>query len=186
MLRDFQLGALVKSGGQWQLLRISLHQTLQITLADSWHQQYQAFVANIKEIPFDAGYTPEVDERFRVKNYALPEWLQAGVDGHLRKLDTISKHENLMDSIRAIVAFTRDSNGDDLMLAQSFSRSHVIEPGRFLFLQDDTFETPKRSGLTLGIHLVAVCYVKSQKLLFENYRNTNAFLPLTDFIADRQ
>lgn len=36
----------------------------------------------------------------------------------------------------------------------------------------------------MGTHLAAVYNVKSHKLLFENFRNTNTFLPLTDFIAE--
>jgi len=184
MLRDFQLAALVKTGEQWLLLRIPMHQHLQNSLASSWQKQYEAFTADTKEIAFNAGYTAEEDERFRVKDYALPDWLQAGGGGKLRNLGSIKEHENLIESIRAIIAFARNVQDEELMLAQSFSRSHVIRPGRFLFLQNDTYETPKHTGLTLGTHLTAVYDIKSRKLLFQNFRNTNTFLPLTDYIAE--
>lgn len=184
MLKDFQLAALINTGAQWRLLQIPLHQQLQNSLAANWQRQYEAFTSDTKEIAFDAGYTPEDHERFRVKNYELPEWLQAGVDGQVRNLDSIKQHENLIESMKAVIAFARNAQGDDLMLAQSFSRSHVIQPGRFLFLQNDTYETPKHTGLTLGTRLAAVYYIKSQKLLFENFRNTNTFLPLTDVISE--
>ncbi len=183
MLKDFQLAVLVNKGEKWRLLQIPMHQKLQTTLAANWGQQYTGFTSDIKEINFDPGYTPEEHERFRVRNYKLPECLQTGVGGQVHKLDSIKENENLIDSIRAVVAFARNEQGE-LMLAQSFSRSHVIQPGRFLFLQNDTYETPKHTGLTLGTRLAAVYYAKTHKLLFDNFRNTNAFLPLTDFIAE--
>lgn len=185
MLKDFQLAALVKTSEQWRLLRIPLHQHLQNSLAASWQHQYEAFTTDIKEIAFNPGYTLEEHERFRVKGYALPECLQAGVvGGQVRNLESINKHESLIDSIKAIIAFARNAQGDELMLAQSFARSHVIQPGQFLFLQNDTYESPERTGLTLGSRLAAVYNVKSKQLLFENFRNTNAFLPLADFFAE--
>lgn len=184
MLGDFQLAALAKDREQWQLLRIPLHQHLQDSLAASWQQQYDTFTINKDDIAFDIGYAPEKHERFHVKDYVLPECLQAGVSGQVRNLDAINEHENLIESIKAVIAFARNQRGDELMLAQSFSRSHVIQPGRFLFLQKDTYETPKRTGLTLGTSLTAVYEVKTRKLLFENFRNTNAFLPLMDFVAE--
>jgi len=184
MFKDFQLAALVKKGAQWKLLRIPLHQGLQSSLAADWYQQYEEFVSDTKEIAFDAGYTPEEQERFRVKDYALPEWFEAGLGGRLRNLDSINEHENSIPSIKAIIAFARNQQGNDLMLAQSFSRSHVIQPGRFLFLQKDTYETPEHTGLTLSTHLAAVYHIKSRKLLFGNFRSANTFLPLMDFIAE--
>ena len=184
MLKDFQLAALIKTSEQWRLLRIPLHQHLQNSLAANWQQQYEAFTADMKEIAFDPGYTLEEQERFRVKGYALPEYLQAGAGGQVRNLESINKHENLVESIKAIIAFARNAQGDELMLAQSFTRSHVIQPGHFLLLQNDTYESPKHKGLTLGTRLAAVYNIKSKQLLFENFRNTNTFLPLTDFIAE--
>jgi hypothetical protein len=184
MLDDFHLAALVRSGEEWRLLQIPLHQQLQDSLAAIWHQQYEAFTADVDEIAFDAGYTPEGHERFVVKRYALPGSLQAGLGGQVKNLDSIKDHENLIGSIKAIIAFARDEQRVELVLAQAFSPSHVIQPGRFLFLQNDTYETPRRPGLTLGTRLAAVYNVKTRKLLFENFRTTNSFLPLTDFIAE--
>lgn len=184
MLKDFQLAALIKTSEEWRLLRIPLHQQLQNSLTADWQQQYEAFTVDAKEIAFNPGYTLEEHERFQVKDYELPEVLKAGVGGQVRNLDSINKHEKLIESIKAIIAFARNAQGDDLMLAQSFTRSHVIQPGHFLFLQNDTYETPKHTGLSLGNQLAAVYNVKSKQLLFENFRNTNTFLPLTEFIAE--
>ena len=70
------------------------------------------------------------------------------------------------------------------MLFQNFSRSHVIRPGRFLFLQHDTYETTNRPGLTLDGKLSAVYQPAGIKLLFHNFRTVNTFLPLADFYKE--
>lgn len=184
MLADFQLAALVKTGERRLLLGIPLHQQLQDSLAANWKLQHDAFTAGVQEIAFDAGYTPEAHERFRVSGYELPEWLQAGARGRVHNLESINDHEHLIESTKAIVAFARDERGAELMLAQNFGRSHVIQPGHFLFLRSGTYESPKHSGFTLGTRLAAVYDFKTETLLFENFRNVNAFLPLMDFIAE--
>lgn len=184
MFRDFQLAALAKSENDWQLLRIPLHQRLQDSLMESWYQQYEAFVGEGREIPFDLGYMPEEQERFRIKGYRLPPWLESGTAGKVRTLEPLNRHAALLDSIKAIVGVARRAGGEELLLAQSFSRSHVIQPGRFLFLDNNTYETPRHSGITLGTHLALVYYVNSRKLVFENFRTANVILPLTDFVVE--
>lgn len=184
MLDDFQLAALVKTRQQWRMLQVPLHQGLQDSLAASWHLQYESFTIDAQQIAFDAGYAPEQHERFCVEGYALPDWLQAGAGGKVRNLTSISNHESLIESIKAIIAFAHDAQDQELLLAQSFSRSHVIQPGRFLLLKRDTYETPEHPGLSLGRRLAAVYNFNTRKLLFDNFRNTNAFLPLTDFVAE--
>lgn len=182
MLTDFQLAAIVKKGAKWLVLRIPMHQTLQDTLAASWHTQYVAFTQGTKEIAFDPGYAPEDDERFCVGDYALPDWLNVG--GKVQNLDPISQHENQLDTIKAIIAFARNAQGEELMLAQNFSRSHVIQPGSFLFLEKDNYESPKRPGLTLDSKLSALYVVAQKTLLFHNFRAVNSFLPLADYYKE--
>lgn len=182
MLTDFQLAAIVKKGAKWQVLRIPMHQALQDTLAASWHAQYVAFTHGTKEIAFDPGYSPEDDERYCVGDYALPDWLEVG--GKVQDLDPISQHENQLDTIKAIIAFARNAQGEELILAQNFSRSHVIQPGRFLFLEKDNYESPKRPGLTLDSKLSALYVVAQKTLLFHNFRAANSFLPLADYYKE--
>lgn len=182
MLTDFQLAAIVKKGTKWQVLRIPMHQALQDTLAASWHAQYVAFTQGTKEIAFDPGYAPEDNERFCVGDYALPDWLEVG--SKVQDLDPVSQHENQLDAIKAIIAFARNAQGEELMLAQNFSRSHVIQPGSFLFLEKDNYESPKRPGLTLDSKLGALYLVAQKKLLFHNFRAANSFLPLADFYQE--
>lgn len=184
MLNNFQLAVIAKSGGQVRLLRIPLHQGLQNTLAASWEAQYQAFAENIQEIDFDAGYNPEEHERFCLEDYELPDWLANEDSTTVHALDAISNNEALIDSVRGIVAFARDVQGQELMLFQNFSRSHVIRPGRFLFLQNNTYESTQRPGLTLEGKLSAVYLAAHNKLLFHNFRTTNTFLPLEEFYEE--
>lgn len=184
MLADFQLGALVKTGNQLRLLRVPMHQQLQATLATSWEEQYIAFTHDRQELQFNAGYKPEDHECFRIEQFQLPAWLLAGAAGGLQHLDAISGAENLIPSIKAIVAFAKTAANEELMLAQSFNQSHIIQPNRFLFLELGTYTAPVQQGFTLASKLTAVYRATDQRLLFESFRNTNAFLPILDYVAE--
>lgn len=184
MLENFQLSAIVIHDGHIRLLQIPLHQGLQQTLAQTWQAQYDSFTENTQEIDFNAGYQPEQHERFRLPDFALPDWFANETSQTIPNLDPINNNEALVNSIKGIVAFARDEDGNEVMLFQNFSRSHVIEPGRFLLLRNDTYETAQRPGLTLDGKLSAVFVSADNKLLFHNYRTVNTFLPLTDFYRE--
>jgi len=184
MLNSFHLAAIAKTGGQTRLLRIPLHQALQATLAEKWQAQYEAFVGHIQEIHFDAGYNPEEHERFVLAEYELPNWLSGESTLTVPNFDPISEHESLIESVKGIVAFARNEQDEELMLFQNFSRLHVIRPGRFLFLQNDTYESLHRPGLTLDWKLSALYVPVQRKLIFHNFRTTNSFLPLADFYKE--
>lgn len=183
MLDNFQLAAVVKSGSQYRLRRIPLHQDLQDTLAESWQEQYEAFTEGIEEVDFNAGYTPEEHERFRLADFGLPGWLAEEDSRTTPQLDSISEHEDELDSVRAIVAFAR-LDGDELILFQNFTRTHVIHPGRYIFLAQGTYKSRRRPGLVLGDKLAAVYDAGEGKLLFHSFRTANTFLPLTTFYRE--
>ena len=184
MFEDFQLAVIIKEESQMHLLRVPMHQTLQDRLAESWHDQYDTFVQDIQEIEFDVGYKPEEDERFCLSNYQLPDWL-AGEDGRTTAdLDAINSNDTLIDSIKGIVAFVQNDEGEELILFQNFTRSQVIQPGRFLFLRQGTYIGTKRPGLILDKKLSAVYQLSQSKLLFHNFRTANTFLPLSDFYKE--
>lgn len=166
------------------MLRIPLHQALQDALSQSWQDQYDAFVADVDEIDFNAGYQPEEHERFRLPDFALPDWLANENSQTVPDLDAITDNENLVDAIRGIVGVARNDRNEELMLFQNFSKAHVIRPGRFLFLQNNTYETTQRPGLTLDGKLSAVYLPADNKLLFHNFRTVNTFLPLADFYEE--
>jgi hypothetical protein len=184
MLNNFQLAAIVKQSAQVQLKRIPMHQSLQNTLAEIWMKQYDAFVADIEEIDFNAGYLPEEHERFRLVDYKTPAWLAGENSQSVPALDAITNNDALLDATRSIVAFARTGLDEEIVMFQNFSRSHVIRPGRFLFLQNDTFETTERPGLTLDGKLSAVYKPSSGKLLFHSFRMVNIFLPLAEFYEE--
>lgn len=185
MLENFQLVAILKTtGGQTRLLQIPLHQGLQDKLAESWQVQHDDFVNNVHEIDFDAGYTLEEHERFRLREYELPEWIIEENSQTVRDLDPISAHEDLMGSIKGLAAFARNEQGEEIILFQNFSPSHVIRPGRFLFLQNNTYETAQHPGITLDSKLSALYLSVDRKLLFNNLRTVNTFLPLAEFYKE--
>lgn len=184
MFENFQLALIAKSGAQMRLLRVPLHQDLQASLAESWAQQYAAFVAGIQEVDFNAGYTPEEHECFRLLDYALPNWLRDESSQTIQHLAPISAHEELMVSAKGIAAFARNEQGEEMVLFQNFSRSHVIQPGRFLFLERDTYVSAPNAGLSLDGKLSALYLPLQQKLLFLNFRTTNSFLPLAEFFVE--
>ena len=161
-----------------------MHQELQETLATTWETQLAVFLDGTEEIAFDAGYQPEEHELFALHAFEPPEWLAAETSVTIGDLDPINQDEALLASIRGIAGFARDGNGNEVILFQNFSRSHVIRPGTFLLLRDGTYETTERPGLTLDTKLAAVHFPTEQKLLFRNFRTANAILPLGGFYEE--
>ena len=185
MLRNFHLAALTKQHDQQGLFHIPLHQALQDSLARTWEQQLAVFTDSIEEVTFNASYKPENHERFRLSDFDLPEPLRSIKSVNVQNQSAISEHEETMDSIRAIVAFCRNNAGQELVLFQNFSRSHVIAPGRFLLLlQNNTYQTADRPGIQLNNRLSAVYNATEKKLLFHNFRIANTFLPLAEFYEE--
>lgn len=183
MFESFQLAAIAVGKDETHLLRIPMHQSLQDTLAESWHEQLSDFTDRIDEVDFDAGYKPEAHERFRLTGFELPAWLIEEDSTTIPQLEVVSNHEDELDAIRAIAAFVRLA-GAELILFQDFTRSRVIRPGRFLFLTDGTYKTQDRPGLTLDAKLGAAYFRQEQKLLFHNFRAANTFLPLNVYYRE--
>ena len=59
-----------------------------------------------------------------------------------------------------------------------------IQPGRALFLKNNTYESIEHPGLTLDKKLSAIYKPAESKLLFRNFRTVNTFLPLSDFYKE--
>jgi hypothetical protein len=184
MLKNFHLAALTKQEDQKELFHIPLLQALQDSLAVTWGQQLGVFTNNVAEIAFNAGYKPENHERFRLSDFDLPDPLRTVNSVNVQNQPPISEHEETMNSIKAIVALCRNNAGQELVLFQSFSRSHVIEPGSSLFLTNNTYESASRPGIQLDNKLTAVYNTQDKKLLFHNFRVTNTFLPLAEFYEE--
>lgn len=184
MLDNFQLAVILVEGKQTRLLRIPLHQALQNRMAEQWWEQYRAFTQDTDELEFDAGYQPEAHERFRLDDYELPDWIAEENSQTVDDLDSLVQNDDHLNSIKGIVAFARTEDGEELLLFQNFSRSHVIRPGGFLFLQNNTYSTAERPGLTLDTKLACIYRPNGQVLVFGSFRIVNTFLPLADFYKE--
>ena len=184
MLENFHLAAVVKEHNQTRLLQIPLHQALQDSLAESWEAQNFRFVEGIEEVDFNAGYSPEKHEQFRLQDYEPPEWLAGENSQTIENLDTIAHEDELIDSISGIVAMARNAQDEEMVLFQNFTRSRVIRPGGSLFLEGNTYKSVDRPGLTLDVALSAVYQPAEHKLLFHSFRTVNTFLPLADFYQE--
>ena len=184
LLGNFHLAAICQQEDEIVLLQIPLHQRLQERLALQWEEQRQAFFVDIGEIQFDAGYQPEARERFCLTDYELPSWLEDQDSYSIHGLDSIADHEDALDRIKGLVAFAFDEDENELMLFQNFTRGRTIQPGRFLFLRNGIFRTPKTTSLSLDSRLSAVYLPDRQALLFRNFRTVNTFLPLEEHFAE--
>lgn len=184
MLDNFQLAVVCKSGKKMRLLRVPLHRDLQTTLEAGWAEQLATFAGDAQEVDFDPGYTPEAHERFAIEGYELPAWLKDETSLTIPDLESINAHEELMDAIQCVAGFARDEEGEELVLFQNFSRSHVIRPGSTMFLVKGDYVTSDRPGLRLDHKLAAIYWPVQRKLLFHNFRITNSFLPLADFFEE--
>ncbi len=184
MFQDFQLAAIVKIRKKYKIFYIPLQQGLQSQLSQNWSEQYISFVEGVEEVSFDSGYHPEEHERFKLDEYLLPEPLCNKNRQSLRDLDTIQVHEDQIDAIKGVVAFVQTEDDEELILFQNFSRSHVIHPGRYLFLKNEMYESAQKPGLTLENKLSAIYDPAASKLLFQNFRVANSFLPLTEYYEE--
>ena len=184
MLNNFHLAAIIREGVQTYLLQIPLKQSLQDYFSESWEEQFLQFTANVEEVDFDPGYRPERNERFLLSDYVPPDWLAKETSQSIQNLDSLGREESLIDSIKSLVGFARDDQGNELVLFQNFTSSRLIRPGRFLLIQHDTFISPERPGLTLDTKLSAVYQPTLRELLFVSFRNVNTFLPLLNFYRE--
>ena len=141
------------------------------------------FVDDKQEIDFDAGYTPEAQEIFRISNYPPPDWLNEQSSTSVPDIEAINTNDSLLASTRGLAGFAI-MDGRELVLFQNFVPSHVIKPGRFLFLRNDTYMSSTRPGLTLSGALSAVLDPSDGTLLFSNFRSVNTFLPLSDYYEE--
>lgn len=184
MLNHFQLVAITIKGKNIQLFRVPLTQALQQTLAGQWHGQYVDFTTDVDLIAFDAGYNPEPEERFRINDFALPEWLADHNSQTVAELPSIGDNEGRLAEIKALAGFAQIEAGEEVILFQNFSRSHVIRPGRSLLLANGIYDTNSKPSLTLGQHCSAVFYRGAARLIFAHFRSVNVYLPLAEYYEE--
>lgn len=183
MLQNFQLAAIIRQGQQATLFRVPMLRDLQNGLARDWETQLASLQDGVDEVEFDAGYTPEDGERFCLDGFQPPDWLVNESSQTIQHLNPLHEYEDSIHMIKGLVAFAV-KDGDEIVLFQDFNRSHVIRPHRSLFFENNTYKNVDRPGMTLGSKLAAVFYPGENKLLFQSFRTTNTFLPLSAFYEE--
>jgi len=184
MLYNFQLAAILKTDRQTNgltLVQIQLHQDLQARLADEWDSQYIHFMNYRDEnlVYFDPGYSLSEGERFRV-DYNLPDWIAGKSSRTVPNLEIFNDRSYDLESIRGIVGFARDEQGEELILFQKFDRSRIIKRQRSIIkLQDsDVYGDIENQGLELDTKLSAIYFQSEARLLFYSFAITKRFLCL--------
>lgn len=183
MIRDLQLAAIVAEGAERRLLRIPMTQELQVQLSEQWSDQLDAFNDDVEEVDFDPGFIADEHHRFKVDDFVTPDWLSTHNSRNINALQRLDQHEDQLERVRGIAGFAQ-INGREVVLFQNFTRSHIIEPGRFMFIENGTFQSAARRGLTLADRLAAVLYVDDRRLVFANFRSANVLLPLADLYRE--
>lgn len=182
MLTHLQLVAYSTRRGASTLAQIALTAELQEAMQIEWSRQLRAFSAGGREVAFDAGYKPETDERFVINGFELPAEIEARRES-LNTLPVFRVGDNALRHLSAVFGYAR-AGKDEVIMMQRFTRSHVIAPGRFLFMERDTFRANRSPGLVLANKPDVVYYPAKRKLLFANFRNANGLLPLGDFYRE--
>ncbi|WP_417511351.1 Kiwa anti-phage protein KwaB-like domain-containing protein [Methylophaga sp.] len=183
MLDNFQLAAIVKLHGNFCLKRLPLTQQLQISLSESWCEQYESFL-QAEEIDFNPGYKPDPEENFKLETFSLPAWMENQTSQTIGNIEAIAQAPQELKRVSGIAAFARNANGEEVILFQNFNRSHVINPGKFLFLTNDNYESLETPALALDDKVSCAFNRADSKLLFHSFRNVNTFLPLAEFYSE--
>lgn len=182
MLTQLQLIAYTESNSTAPMTQIPLTAELQQAMQREWTKQFEAFCHGVREVDFDAGYKPESDERFVIEEFALPEGMETNREG-LNTLETFQATPVELNRLSAIFAYARNRQ-QEVVLIQRFTKTHVIEPGRFLFIEQGTFRSAPSPCVTLSSKPDAVFFPADEKLIFANFRNANSILPLVDFYEE--
>lgn len=184
MIQNIQLAAVVAGRGTDRSLRkMPLSRELQQAVGAQWGEQYDAFFLNALEVPFDAGYNLEGEERFVVNGFEPPAWLAAHAAADITALEPLDRHEEELEHVRGVAGFARHK-GKDVILFQNFSRSHIIRPGYSFLLQRGTYQSIERPGVTLSDRLTGVLFPGDRKLLFSSFRGMNVIIPLADLYRE--
>lgn len=182
MISNLQLVAFSPNTQGEMLSIIPLTDDLQKSMHLEWNQQLKEYCNGVTEIEFNAAYKPEENERFSITGFNLPDYLETNREG-LNTLTNFQANEESLQSLHGLIAYaTKD--GQEVVLFQRFTRSHVINPGRFFFIEQGTFRSALSSCLTLGKKLDAVYFPTHQKLLFANFRNANSILGLAEYYQE--
>jgi hypothetical protein len=189
MLYNFQLAALLKTNHSTNGLtpvQIQLHQDLQRDLAHEWCIQYKCFMRFEDLVPFDLGYSLPEHERFYLDHPELPDRIVGENSETVQNLEIFDDRKYKLESIKSIVGFARDEQGEELILFQKFDRSRIIGRQKFIMkLQDrNVYGKTNNQALELDTQLSAIYFPSQAKLLFHSFTTTKRFLTLDGILAE--
>lgn len=176
--------ALLQRGRKREVRRLVMDQNLQREIAAIFAEQGSLLLQPDRErIPFDAGYRPDDDEVFIIKNYKVPRELQDAI-GNVQSVEKLVLTTSDPPPIKALVAVEQSTDHDKSprIYFQHFTPSRVIHPRRSLFFSGGTFELSSNPGITLGSRMAAVHL--DHDLVFADFRSVNAFLDLADYFKE--
>ena len=182
--------AIVDQRNEWELQEFLLDDSLRDDTFNKWKEQYKTFAERTEEIAFTLDYTLNDGQIFKRCPWRLPSWLEGRNSENTMNTDQFDITERGVRSIKGVVAFARNDEGDELMLFQNFNQGHIIQQGEGgwmkLFSTEDrrTYGSPEDSLVRFGNKLTAVYSSEDEKLLFDNLRNAKTFLPSLKEIYD--
>jgi len=183
MIEGYQLVAIVKEGARFGVYRVPLKQELQSSFATLWAGYITDFTEDCEFIPFDPGYQPEDEERFQIEGFELPDWLILHSQETVAELPMVSDNSDKLGNVKALAAFG-NLDGRQIIAFQSFSKSHVVQPGRALFLKNGIYTSSDNAVLAIGNNCSAVYYRAEEKLIFSQFRAVNVYLPLSEYYRE--
>ena len=176
--------ALLQRGRKREVRRLAMDQTLQREIAAIFAEQGSELILPERErILFDAGYRPDDDEVFIIKNYKIPRELAEAIS-NVQSTEKLALTTSDPPPIKALIAVeqTSDQDKSPKIYFQHFTPSRVIHPRRSLFFSGGTFELSSNPGITLGSKMAAVHL--DHDLVFADFRSVNAFLDLADYFKE--
>ena len=181
---EFHLVAIVRNYNRFTILRLPLSPSLEQRLKESWTEEYELFTDDLNQIDYRIG--PKLLEKqcFRLQGFNLPIWIGNYDSTNAASIVEIDRKKGIYESIQGTVVFTRNKQGEEILLFQDFAQSNIISPDRYLQFEGNSYRNSENYGLLLDRQLSAVHVPKLGLLLFRNYRAVNSFLPISSFIQN--
>ncbi|MDE0084748.1 MAG: hypothetical protein OXU23_03485 [Candidatus Poribacteria bacterium] len=149
-----------------------------------WNLQYDNFLQR-KEIKFDAGYNPNSDECFYIKQFTLPDWLENVQVSNYLNVEATFDIESC--KIRSMVGVCRNKSNDNVLLFQNFFPSNIIYPNSIIEKRQDRDTYEQLEGeyyLQFANKLTAIYNYSDEKLLFYSLHNVSMFLSLDEYYKE--
>jgi hypothetical protein len=182
MISNLHLAAVVAKGAERSLFRLPLAKSVQQALGVEWSRQHEALLAGNDIVDFDSAYNPEENEILRISGFKPPAWLAKQNSREAVHLAVMGQAPSDLERIRGLLGFGQ-LGGEEVVLFQSFSRSHVLRPGFSLFSENGSYRSIEQPGVTLSDRLAGVLRSNGE-LLFPAFRSINAIMPMLEYYRE--